>query len=269
MKTTTLSFAFTILLAAYSQSSIAQIVKPVKTVPKKTSVLAKPNLSNVKTTSPGEKIRLENITEWLCPQSLLRGDREFDGHGPRVKCEVKIRLAANGKEIWADLNLSAKETVHDWSTTEGQWSVKVYDAPYGKTISKILSETASRTEFLSQPAGFQFLVPGADVQSGMNKFFEGHAIPFEVLKAHGVVPSEVIDAHGAPLKLTGEIINNLVGSYTKGNTVYKIPATEGTLVQFFHIVGDTGGDDISNDDNCNDDTRIEKIEFFPVSVEFK
>lgn len=264
MKTTFSKFVFALVITSFSLTSQAQ-VKPIK----KTSVLT-PKKLNVKNESPkGEQIILEDINEWYCPKELMRGDREFDGHGPRVKCEVTIRVSENGREIWADLYLWAKETVHDWSTTEGRWSVKVYDAPYGKKINKIVSATASRTEFLSQPAGFQFLIPGADVGAGMNKFFEGHAIPFDVLKSHGVIPSEVIDAHGAPLKFTGEIINKLFSSYTKGNTVYKIPSTEGTLVKHFHIVGDTGGDDISNDDNCNDDTRIEKIEFFPVVVEFK
>lgn len=264
MKTILKSTA-TILVAIFSITTSAQVIKSSSNSARK----VKPNVVKVTPPSKQVNINLEDINEWLCPKALLRGDREFDGNGPRVKCEVNIRLSSNQREIWADIKLWAQETVHDWSTTEGTWTRKVYDAPYGKTISKIVSNTGSRTEFLSQAAGFQFLVPGADVQAGMNKFFEGHAIPFEVLKAHGVVPKEVVDAHGAPLKLTGEVINNLVSSYFKGNTVYKVPSLDGALVKFFHIVGDTGGDDISNDDNCNDDTRIEKIEFFPLTVEFK
>jgi hypothetical protein len=263
MKTTLVKSALILFLVCFNQTLFAQVVKP--TTNKKNTVIAKPKIIVPKS----EKITLENINEWYCPKNLLRGDREFDGNGPRIKCEVKIRVSPNGKEIWADLYIIAKETVHDWSTAEGKWSVKVYDAPYGKTINKIVSATASRTEFLSQPAGFQFLVPGADVAAGMNKFFEGHAIPFDVLKSHGVVPSSAVDAHTAPFKMTRDAVNKLFSSYTKGNTVYKVPSIDGTLVKFFHIVGDTGGDDISNDDNCNDDTRIEKIEFFPVTVEFK
>lgn len=263
MKTILKSLA-TILISILSLSATAQV--------KRSSYSQKKLSPNVVVVAPPTKqatIKLEDINEWLCPKALLRGDREFDGNGPKIKCEVEIRLSSNGREIWADIKFWAQETVHDWSTTQGTWTRKVYDAPYGKAISKIVSNTASRTEFVSQPAGFQFLVPGADVHSGINKFFEGHAIPFDVLKAHGVVPKEVVDAHGAPLKLTGEVINNLVSSYFKGNTVYKVPSLDGALVKFFHIVGDTGGNDISDDDNCNDDTRIEKIEFFPLTVEFK
>ena len=58
------------------------------------------------------------------------------------------------------------------------------------------------------------------------------------------------------------------GVIDKGNTVVQVPPVAGTLVKFFHIVGDTGGPDISNDDNGNDDTRIVKIEFFPAKLRF-
>jgi hypothetical protein len=207
---------------------------------------------NVGATALETKINLENMEETLCPSKLERGDREFGGNGPKVKCEVKIRLANNGTEIWADISFWAQETKPDNSTTTGQWSKKVYDAPYGKKITKIVSDQASRTVFVSPAAGSQIFVPGSDMNAAMNAIFEGITIPNEVRIAHGVPALQ--EAY------------KLIGNYNKGNTVIVMPATEGTLVKFFHIVGDTGGDDISNDDNCNDDTRIEKIEFFPVRV---
>ena len=37
----------------------------------------------------------------------------------------------------------------------------------------------------------------------------------------------------------------------------------------FAIVGDTGGDDISDDDNPKDDTRIERIKFAPAQIALK
>lgn len=263
-----------LLLICFCQFSFAQANKGLKNISKK-PVLNRTDLSKLKASSVSNpvydednKIILDPITEWFCPKTLIRGDREFDGHGPKIKCEVKIRLSENGKEIWADLTLWAQETVQDWSTTEGKWSVKIYDTPYNKTISKIISETASRTEFISQPAGFQFIIPGEDVQAGLNNFLNGQSIARNVLNAHGV-PNEFMEVTGAPLHLSQDIIKDLVGSYVKGNTVYRVAALEGTLVKFFHIVGDTGGDDISNDDNCNDDTRIERIDFFPITVEYK
>jgi hypothetical protein len=108
---------------------------------------------------------------------------------------------------------------------------------------------------VSPPAGAQFLIPGSDLKKGLDVFFDGQ-----------VISSAVLAAHGLPVDATPAIASGLVKSYLKGNQVTQTPALEGKAVKYFHIVGDTGGDDISNDDNCNDDTRIEKIEFFPMQV---
>lgn len=202
-------------------------------------------------------IKLDDIDEWLCSKSLDRGDREFDGHGPRIRSEVKIRVANNGTEIWADISFSAVETVQDWSTTSGKWSRKVFDVPYGKKITSILSDAASRTTVVSPPGGAQFLFPGADVQQTLDKIFEGGMIAKAVFAAHGIP---------TPGMMESSMVTKLASTYMSGNTVMKVSPTEGTLVNYFHLVGDTGGDDISDDDNCNDDTRIVKIEFFPVTV---
>ncbi len=40
------------------------------------------------------------------------------------------------------------------------------------------------------------------------------------------------------------------------------------MVKDFHIGGDTGGDDISDNNNYNEDTRIVIIEFSPVTVTY-
>lgn len=200
-------------------------------------------------------VKLEDINEWLCPSKLTRGDREFDGHGPRIKSEVKLRILPNGTQLIADINFWAQETVHDWSTTEGSWSKVVYDAPYGKKITEIVSDKASRTQFISPPGGFQVLVPGQDLAKALNTFFDATDIQAGVLQAFGVKPEE-----------KGVLQALIKGTLENGNTIVRVPPVEGALVKFFHIVGDTGGPDISNDDNCNDDTRIVKIEFFPVRV---
>ncbi len=203
----------------------------------------------------GTTINLEDINEWLCPNKLVRGDREFDGHGPKVKCEVKLRIGPRGASLLADISFSAIETVHDWSTTEGKWTKTVYEAPSGKKITAILSDKASRTQFISPPGGFQFLAPGADVARVLYTFLDNTDVKSAVLKAFGYGPEDK-SALSALVK----------GTIDNGNTVVQVPPTEGTLVKFFHIVGDTGGPDISDDTNCNDDTRIVKLEFFPVKV---
>jgi len=208
-------------------------------------------------TSTGITITLNNIDEWLCPSKVLRGDREFDGHGPRVKCEVTLKIGDAGRALYADIYIWAQETTSDWSTTERRWSKKVYDAPYGKTITAINSDKASRTQFVSPKAGAEIGFPGTDVAAAVNGFLDGAggAITAAVLASFGIPPGEV----QAVARLITGYINN-------GDTVVKVPAIEGTLVKFFHIVGDTGGADISDDDNCNADTRIVKLEFNPVNV---
>jgi hypothetical protein len=58
-------------------------------------------------------------------------------------------------------------------------------------------------------------------------------------------------------------------NWSGGNTSIRVPAKQGRLVKFFHFVGDTGGSDVSDDENCNDDARIVKIEFFPIRLELQ
>ncbi len=210
-----------------------------------------------KISTSGTSITLTDIDEWLCPKDLKRGDREFDGNGPRIKCEVSLSIGDGGRALYADIYFWAQETKHDWSTTEGRWRKKVYDAPYGKTITSINSDKASRTQFVSPAGGFQFLVPGADVAKTVNDFLDG---------AGGAISSAVLASFGIPPGDFQAVARLVTGAINSGNTVVRVPAIEGTLVKFFHIVGDTGGADISDDDNCNDDTRIVKLEFNPVNV---
>jgi len=246
-------FLSSLLCIAIATASLAQVKKPLKAEPITTTPISKIKVKDAE--KKPETIILEDITEWLCPRNLVRGDREFDGHGPRVKCNVTLGLKNNNTEVWAKIVFEAKETVHDWSTTTANWDVKVYTTPYGKKIQKIASDVFSRTDFISPSAGAQFLIPGSDLKKGLDVFFDGQMISNAVLAAHGL-----------PFDATPAIAAGLVKTYLKGNTVIQTPALEGRAVRFFHIVGDTGGDDISNDDNCNDDTRIERIEFLPMQV---
>jgi hypothetical protein len=41
------------------------------------------------------------------------------------------------------------------------------------------------------------------------------------------------------------------------------------LVRILHLIGDTGGDDISNDEDCHCDARIDLIAFHPFEVIFE
>lgn len=146
----------------------------------------------------------------FCPTALLEGDRDFSGHGPAIVASVNIQISADRLELEAIINFRARETTHDWSTTEGRWTRTIYTAPPGRRIMAINSETQSSCDFISGAASAQFGFPGG------------------------------------------------------GNTVYRPPLT-GSLARVFEIVGDTGGDDISSDNDCGDDTRI-TVRFNPISL---
>ncbi len=184
------------------------------------------------------------ITEAMCPSTLIAGDREFGGNGPLIKCEVTLRIGDGGRALYADIYFHAKETKHNWSETSGRWSKKVYDAPSGKRITEIISDKRSYTSFNSPPGNAQFLFPGNDVAANVRS---------------------IVSAIG--IQVATDVANVVTSWIDHGNNCVQVPPTDGSnLVKAFKIVGDTGGDDISTDNNCNDDTRIVGIEFNPILV---
>lgn len=138
---------------------------------------------------------------WYCPTRLVNGDREFGGNGPEMTAEAELFLKG-GRELWLKVELWARETGGDRSETRGSWQEKLYQAPAGRGIERVLSDLRSETgRFVSSKGGFQILGGG-------------------------------------------------------GNAVSKPPIRGGNLVREWEVVGDTGGDDISTDRDCGDDTRI-------------
>ena len=55
---------------------------------------------------------------------------------------------------------------------------------------------------------------------------------------------------------------------SQGNHVH-VRAPSSGPVQLFAIVGDTGGPDISTDENPKDDTRIDGIRFRPIQIRLR
>jgi hypothetical protein len=203
-------------------------------------------------------ITLDNINEAFCPSAVSRGDREFDGNGPRMKCDVTLRISPDRKAIFADITFFAQETKDNWSTTEGKWSKKVYEVfESNKTIVKIDMNERSGVEWISgsalAEAGFGATKPITSNQpfwDEMKRKFPGTNFQVYV--------KQVRYLHGGLA----------VGNYGN-NTVYVLPPMQGKLVNRFYLVGDTGGPDISEDTDCRDDTRVEKIEFNKVFVQIE
>lgn len=75
-------------------------------------------------------------------------------------------------------------------------------------------------------------------------------------------------------RLLNEIISDknyrrqLAGHFQK-NTARNNTNFNCEFMEYFIVIGDTMGNDISDDDNCHDDTRIEKIVFRPLFVTFQ
>lgn len=72
-----------------------------------------------------------------------RGDREFDGNGPRITCWVKLNLSQDKKNLRAEMYMKAKETKSDWSTAEKTETITLYNAPNNWIIEKISTTPTS------------------------------------------------------------------------------------------------------------------------------
>ncbi|HMO34047.1 MAG TPA: hypothetical protein PKE07_13720 [Lacibacter sp.] len=209
--------------------------------------------------SPNENF----ILGGLCPIGNSKGDAEFDGNGPHIKCDVRIRIGRDSASLLADIYFWAQETKSDWSTTEGRWSRKIYTAPRGTKILKIVGDSYSFTELVCCKSKNDLFRIDRDTGVAVVRFMKG------------MPDRDVLSKHGAT-RLTAPPINNFMllntiqfYATTGNNTCIRVPAKNGLLVKYFHFVGDTGGSDISNDDNCNDDTRIVNLEFFPIRLEVR
>lgn len=83
-------------------------------------------------------IQPNNMT--LIPRKI-RGDREFDGHGPQYT--VRATLLVTESEVSVELYMIAEETRSDWSTAEGTRVESVYFAGPNEKIIGVLTATHS------------------------------------------------------------------------------------------------------------------------------
>jgi hypothetical protein len=63
------------------------------------------------------------------------GDREFDGHGPRVTGDVRVVVSEGKGQLIAFINLRFEETAGDHSSAEINETRVIYNAPAGKEIT--------------------------------------------------------------------------------------------------------------------------------------
>jgi hypothetical protein len=82
----------------------------------------------------------------LCP-THVGGDREFKGHGPKVRTSATLELRNSNTEVWVKMFLNAKETRDDWTEAEGNWDRLLWQVPPGSTITSINSSMASQASY--------------------------------------------------------------------------------------------------------------------------
>lgn len=75
------------------------------------------------------------------------GDREFDGHGPRVNVYTQIEVR-NSNELWARLWMRARETQSDWTEASGSADYLMYRDPQVTSIRRILSDSMSYSSYI-------------------------------------------------------------------------------------------------------------------------
>jgi len=90
----------------------------------------------------------------ICPIHI-GGDREFSGNGPEVliRCEARI---LNETSVYVNVYFHVKETKSDWTEGLVETNITIYNAPNGKKINRILSDTQSRAYYVDNDHSFDY-----------------------------------------------------------------------------------------------------------------
>ena len=173
------------------------------------------------------------------PKKLLRGDREFDG-GPFITTVIWFTIGADGRSLTRHIYFRAEETKGDYTTVEDSWVDERIELklPKNMCIQGFAGPHYSVFAFRGKDAGAQIFGPLGDVKEILRS----------TLQALGIVPDKTID----------EIVDGM----SDGNPDTETPKpVMGGPVEGMELVGDTGGPDVSDDDDPKDDTHIKSIKF--------
>ena len=96
----------------------------------------------------------------LCPP-LVRGDRNI-GNSGEITAEAEL-YTINDNELWAKVHYKVYEVRADHSTAEDTWRFKVYTAPQGQKIKRILSPTRSYHKYRDYDLGIDIFEPSGPV----------------------------------------------------------------------------------------------------------
>lgn len=199
----------------------------------------------------------------LVPTRKIRGDHEFGG-GPLVNVSTNLRISPGRRRLLADVFFRAEETKDDQSTVEQTWrDLEVWTAPPGRVIRNFRGAPTSSAAFRGNDAGVQVVAPTTDAVDALGVVSIAHEFLKPIMKAINPIAGAITEVAGATVKAFQAGLKTIE---SQGNTVHIVIPRGGDgepfgPVEFFAIVADTGGDDISDDENPKDDTRIVAIKF--------
>jgi hypothetical protein len=110
----------------------------------RTGVRAHFNPVTIEVETGGDRLKTIEVepTPRFVP-SHISGDREFDGHGPRVEVSASISLR-NQTEIWARIRMQARETRPNWTEVAGSTNFLIYrhDRPIAELVTPTFSQAS-------------------------------------------------------------------------------------------------------------------------------
>ncbi len=91
---------------------------------------------------PSKTIEFEATPKFI--PSHTRGDRDFQGNGPRVYVSAWLRIV-NRNQLWARVYMFAKETRRDWTTVSGSADYHLWNGDNENVVSitRIISDPFS------------------------------------------------------------------------------------------------------------------------------
>lgn len=82
------------------------------------------------------------------PPHTGRGDKDFDGNGPRVSVSVKLLKAEDGSHVDAEIFMEAVETKKDWTTVSGSVTQRIYTPDPGWKVEQITGVLEDSDEYV-------------------------------------------------------------------------------------------------------------------------
>ena len=89
-----------------------------------------------------------DLNEYTFVPAHTKGDKDFEGHGPKVRCSVKFVLNKKNNTIDMEVYMMAEQTEGDGTTARQKKVVRVLRAPPDLKIVRIEGITRSEREYI-------------------------------------------------------------------------------------------------------------------------